>query len=70
METHELLETYLKSQFKYKDLTLNDYELNGSIIKLRYSYNPEYDWNMDMISYDNKLEIELLDYITWIHLKI
>lgn len=67
METFGLLEKYLQENTSYIDVTLNDYELNGSVIKLRYSYNPNYDWDKDYVSYDNKMEIEMLDYITWVY---
>ena len=67
METYKLLEKYLKENVSYIDIRLDDYEINGSLIKLKYSYNPNYDWDKDYISYENLLEIELLDYITWIY---
>lgn len=67
METFGLLEKYLQENTSYTDVTLNDYELNGSVIKLRYSYKPNYDWNKDYVSYDNKMEIEMLNYITWVY---
>ena len=67
METFNLLEKYLNENVSYEDATLNDFEINGSIIKLRYSYNPNYDWDKDYISYDNIIELQLLDYLTWIY---
>ena len=67
METFGLLEKYLSDYTSHKDVTLNEFEINGSIIKLRYSYNPEYDWDKEYISYDNKIEIDLLDYITYVY---
>ncbi len=67
METFNLLEKYLKENVSYEDTTLNDFEINGSIIKLRYSYNPNYDWQKDYVSYDNVMEVQLLDYMTWIY---
>ena len=67
METFNLLEKYLKENVSYEDTTLNDFETNGSIIKLRYSYNPNYDWQKDYVSYDNIMEVQLLDYMTWIY---
>jgi hypothetical protein len=67
METFNLLEKYLKENVSYEDTILNDFEINGSIIKLRYSYNPNYDWHKDFVSYDNIMEVQLLDYMTWIY---
>ena len=69
METFELLQKYLKEKLNYKDIQLNDFIINGSIIKLTYSYNPDFDWKKDYISYDNIIDIDLLDYITWIYNK-
>ena len=63
--TFELLEKYLLSILTFKELKLDDYSINGSIIKLRYSY--EYSWCEDKNrSYDNYTEVELLDYITFL----
>ena len=67
MEKFNLLEKYLKENVSYEYTTLNDFEINGSIIKLRYSYNPNYDWQKDYVSYDNVMEVQLLDYMTWIY---
>ena len=61
--TFELLEKYLLSILTFKELKLDDYSINDSIIKLRYSY--EYSWCEDR-SYDNYTEVELLDYITFL----
>ena len=63
--TFELIEQYLLSILTFKELKLDDYSINGSIIKLRYSY--EYSWCKDKSrSYDNYTEVELLDYITFL----
>ena len=63
--TFELIEQYLLSILTFKELKLDDYSINGSIIKLRYSY--EYSWCEDKNrSYDNYIEVELLDYITFL----
>lgn len=40
--------------------------MNGSVIKLKYYYNPNYSWDKKYISYD-KMEVEILDYITWVY---
>lgn len=66
METFQLLEKYLKEQREsYKDVQLSDYSINGSIIKLTYSYKPDYD--VIYTYYDNYLEVDILDYMTWIY---
>ena len=63
--TFELIKQYLLSILTFKELKLDDYSINGSIIKLRYSY--EYSWCEDNSrSYDNYIEVELLDYITYL----
>jgi hypothetical protein len=67
METFDLLQKYLRENTSYTDVTLTDYEMNGSVIKLKYFYNPNYDWDKKYISYDNKMEVEVLDYITWVY---
>ncbi len=69
METFELLETYLKEKKPLLDIKLSNFEINGSIIKLNYYYNPNYDWDKNYISYDNIVELEILDYLTWIYTK-
>ena len=66
--TQSLIELFVKDQLIiWYDLAVNDYELNGSIIKIRFSYNPKYDSDKTYISYDNKIEFYLLDYITWLY---
>lgn len=67
MDTFELLQAYLKSNVCLTDVTLYDHTINGSIIKLSYSYRPNYEWDKDYISFDNTLEVGLLDYITWVY---
>lgn len=66
METFDLLTKYLEQKTSYKDITLNNYELNGSIVKITYSYNPDYEWDRSYISYENEMEVDLLDYISFI----
>ena len=66
METFDLLQKYLRENTSYLDVTLTDYEMNGSVIKLKYCYNPNYDWDKEYISSDN-MEVEVLDYITWVY---
>ena len=61
--THELIEKYLFSiKTGYLNLRLYEYTLNGSTIKIFYNY--DYD-NIDT-SYGNILEVELLDYISFL----
>lgn len=65
--TNELIEKYLKSlNLGYLELQLESYSMNGSIIKIYYSYL--YEWSQGSRSYDsdNFIEVELLDYITFI----
>ena len=65
METFDLLQKYLRENTSYTDVTLTDYYMNGSVIKLKYSYS-NYDWNEIYISCD-KMEVEVLEYITWVY---
>jgi hypothetical protein len=67
METFELITAYAKSKLiGYKALSIEGYTINGSVIKIGYSY--EFDWSNDATdrSYDTYIEVELLDYITWV----
>ena len=66
METFDLLQKYLRENTSYTDVTLTDYYMNGSLIKLNYFYKSNYDWNKEYISYD-KMEVDVLDYITWVY---
>ena len=61
--TFELIEQYLLSILTFKELKLDDYFVNGSIIKIQYSY--ESLWINERV-YDNYIEVELLDYITFL----
>ena len=64
-ETFELVQLYVTNKLEgYLEPIVNDYSINGSIIKVRYSYRLDLD--DDYRSYDNYLEIELLDYMTFI----
>jgi hypothetical protein len=64
--TIELIEKYLLSlKLCYKELKLSEYSINGSIIKITYSYL--YDWGKDRsYSSDNYIEVDLLDYIAFV----
>ncbi len=66
MTTFDLLLAYLQTHRNESDIVLNNYELNGSIIKLTYSYNPNFSWDKEFIDYGNIMEIDLLDYIAWV----
>ena len=70
--TFELIEEYFKSstQDNYKEKSIVDYTLNGTIIKIQYKRYIEWIikdgkdecwWD-----YDNYIEVELLDYITFL----
>ena len=71
METYDLVQMYLVENLSgdYTDIHVCDYNLNGSIIKIRYSCNPNYYWDKNYISYDNTLEVDILDYMTWVYNK-
>ena len=61
--TFELIEQYLLSTVDLTKVELVNYFVNGSIIKIQYSY--ESLWTNER-SYDNYIEVELLDYITFL----
>jgi len=61
--TFELIEQYLLSTVDLKKVELINYFVNGSIIKIQYSY--ESPW-INKRLYDNYIEVELLDYITFL----
>ena len=66
--TFHLLELYLKECREYQDVSLHEYNLNGTVITLRFSYKPGYEWDKDYVSNDIET-VELLDYITWVFSK-
>ena len=61
--TFELIEQYLLSTVDLTKVELINYFVNGSIIKIQYSY--ENLW-INKRFYDNYIEVELLDYITFL----
>lgn len=61
--TFELIEQYLLSTVDLTKVELINYFVNGSIIKIQYSY--ESLWTNERL-YDNYIEMELLDYITFL----
>ena len=65
METFDLIEKYLfsvMSEYNYLNLRLYHYDINGSIIKINYRY----DFDEIDTCYDNTLEVDILDYITFV----
>ena len=65
METFDLIEKYLfsvMSEYNYLNLRLYHYDINGSIIKISYHY----DFDEIDTCYDNILEVDVLDYITFV----
>ena len=65
METFDLIEKYLFSvigKYNYLNLRLYHYDINGSIIKINYRY----DFDEIDTCYDNILEVDVLDYITFV----
>ena len=61
--TFELIEQYLLSTVDLAKVELVNYFINGSVIKIQYSY--ESPW-INKRRYDNYIEVELLDYITFL----
>ena len=61
--TFELIEQYLLSTVDLKKVELVNYFINGSVIKIQYSY--ESPWIKERL-YDDYIEVELLDYITFL----
>ena len=61
--TFELIEQYLLSTVDLTKVELINYFVNGSIIKIQYSY--ESLWTNERF-YDNFIEVEFLDYITFL----
>lgn len=61
--TFELIEQYLLSTVNLTKVELVNYFINGGVIKIQYSY--ESFW-INKRLYDNYIEVELLDYITFL----
>ena len=61
--TFKLIEQYLLSNTDDKGIKLVNYFINDSVIKIQYSY--ESLW-INKRLYDNYIEVELLDYITFL----
>ena len=65
METFDLIEKYLfsvMSEYNYLNLRLHRYDINGSNIKISYHY----DFDEIDTCYDRILEVDVLDYITFV----
>lgn len=67
METFDLLEKYLKQNTSSDGVRLTDYWLNGSTVKLKYNYQFTYSSGETDTMYDGEMEVEVLDYITWVY---
>ena len=67
METFQLIEKYILEKYSklYDELRLVNYDLNGTIINIKYGYVFTYSSGDIDINYSHT-EIELLDYITWV----
>ena len=67
METFQLIEKYILEKYSklYDELRLVDYDLNGTIINIKYGYVFTYSSGGIDINY-SYTEIDLLDYITWV----
>lgn len=50
------------SEYNYLNLRLYHYDINGSIIKISYHY----DFDEINTCYDRILEVDVLDYITFV----
>ena len=69
--TIELLQEYFNSsQCDYEEKVVVDYTLNGTTIKIQYKSYIEYiikdGKDEGWWDYDNYIEVELLDYITFL----
>jgi len=68
--TYELLEAYLNSDGEQKDLDIQDYNLNGTLITIRYRVKKddvdELDIKYGTTHYNKTSELHILDYITFV----
>ncbi len=69
--TIELIQDYFNSNlYSYKNSIVVDYTLNGTTIKIQYKSYIEYiikdGKDEGWWDYDNYIEVELLDYITFL----
>lgn len=63
--TFELIKQYLLSNVDNKGVKLENYYIEDNIIKIKYSYQVIID-NHIYPSYNNYIEVKLLDYITFL----
>jgi len=61
--TNELIEKYLLTLLPNQDVTVYEFDVNGSVIKIQYSKPFSFTEGRD---YDNHLDVDLLDYITFV----
>jgi hypothetical protein len=69
--TPDLILAYLINYLQYErdGLRVDDYTLNGSVLKITYSYLNSYNTANGVETYrdkDNCVEVEILDYITFV----
>jgi hypothetical protein len=68
--TYELLEAYLNSDGEQKDLNIQDYNLNGTLLTIEYSVKrddiTELDIKYGTTHYNKEAEVHILDYITFV----
>ena len=69
METFDLIKLYFNS-VKSEGTEITDYSINGSVIKIQYKNYVEWitkdGRDESWWDYDNYIEVELLDYITFL----
>lgn len=65
MVTYDIIQKYIEERASYDNVIVTDYYINGSIIKIAYSYDFIYYNNKKEVMYDGEEQIELLEYITF-----
>ena len=74
VHTNTLLEKFIKfyneNSYENKDLTVDRYELNGTNLKIKYSYLRDNISELDIkygIKYrEDEIEIHIMEYITFV----
>ena len=66
--TPDLILAYLLDYLQKDGLRVDDYTLNGSVLKITYSYLSSYNTTNGVETYRNfdNVEFEILDYITFV----
>ena len=64
--TFELIEQYLLSNVDNNGVKLENYYIEGNIIKIKYSYQVIIENKYIYPSYNDYIEVKLLDYITFL----